>query len=120
MVQPYIPSVDELGETALLYFDGAYSHAIRKGPILRRGAEPTSEVFAAEEIEPRDPPSDERALADAIAARFSELAYARVDVVRGVGGVPLLLELELTEPSLFFEQGPGAAERFAAAIRRRA
>jgi glutathione synthase/RimK-type ligase-like ATP-grasp enzyme len=119
MVQPYIRSVDELGETALLYFDGAYSHAIRKGPILRPGAEPTSEVFAAEEIEPRDPPADERALADAIAARFSELAYVRVDVVRGPEG-PQLLELELTEPSLFFEQGPGAAELFAAAIRRRA
>jgi len=119
MVQPYVPSVDELGETALLYFDGAYSHAIRKGPILRPGAQPTSEVFAAEEIEPRDPPSDERALADAIAARFSELAYVRVDVVRGPEG-PQLLELELTEPSLFFEQGPGSAERFAAAIRRRA
>jgi glutathione synthase/RimK-type ligase-like ATP-grasp enzyme len=122
MIQPYIPSVDELGETALLYFDGVYSHAIRKGPILRRGAEPTSEVFAAEEIDPREPPADERALADAIVARFSELAYVRVDLVRGpdgVGGVPLLLELELTEPSLFFEQGPGSAERFAAAIRRR-
>ena len=119
MVQPYIPSVDELGETALLYFDGAYSHAIRKGPILRPGAEPTSEVFAAEEIEPREPPADERALADAIAARFGDLAYARVDVVRGPDG-PLLLELELTEPSLFFEHGPGAAQRFAAAIRRRA
>jgi glutathione synthase/RimK-type ligase-like ATP-grasp enzyme len=122
MIQPYIPSVDELGETALLYFDGVYSHAIRKGPILRRGAEPTSEVFAAEEIDPREPPADERALADAIVARFSELAYVRVDLVRGpdgVSGVPLLLELELTEPSLFFEQGPGSAERFAAAIRRR-
>jgi glutathione synthase/RimK-type ligase-like ATP-grasp enzyme len=121
MVQPYLHSVDELGETALLYFDGVYSHAARKGPILRPGAEPTSEVFAAEEIAPRDPPADERALADAVVARLERLAYARVDVVRGEGGSgsPLLLELELTEPSLFFAQGDGAAERFAAAIRSR-
>ena len=122
MVQPYLHAVDELGETALLYFDGVYSHAARKGPILRPGAEPTSEVFATEEIEPRDPPADERALADAVVARLGGLAYARVDVVRGpdgAGGVPLLLELELTEPSLFFAQGEGAAERFAAAIRSR-
>ena len=118
MVQPYIPSVDELGETTLLYFDGAYSHAIRKGPILRPGAEPTSEVFAAEDITPREPAADERALADVIAARFADLAYARVDLVRGPDG-PQLLELELTEPSLFFEHGPGSAERFAAAIRSR-
>jgi glutathione synthase/RimK-type ligase-like ATP-grasp enzyme len=75
-------------------------------------------VFAAETIEARDPPADERALADEIVAGFSGLAYARVDVVRGPDG-PLLLELELTEPSLFFAQGPGAAERFAAAIRSR-
>jgi glutathione synthase/RimK-type ligase-like ATP-grasp enzyme len=119
MVQPYVPSVDELGETALLYFDGVFSHAIRKGPILRPGQEPTSEVFAAEEIGPRDPPADERALADAIVARVGDLAYARVDLVRGPDG-PQLLELELTEPSLFFGHRPGSAERFAAAIRRRA
>jgi glutathione synthase/RimK-type ligase-like ATP-grasp enzyme len=118
MVQPYIPTVDELGETTLLYFDGAYSHAIRKGPILRPGAEPTSEVFAAEDITPREPSADERRLADAIAARFADLAYARVDLVRGADG-PQLLELELTEPSLFFAHGPGSAARFAAAIRSR-
>jgi O-ureido-D-serine cyclo-ligase len=118
MAQPYVASVDELGETALLYFDGSYSHAASKGPILRRGAEPTGEVFAAETIQAREPPADERALADEVVARFGDLAYARVDIVRGPDG-PLLLELELTEPSLFFAQGPGAAERFAAAIRAR-
>ena len=50
--------------------------------------------------------------------RFGDLAYARVDLVRGADG-PQLLELELTEPSLFFAQAPGSAERFAAAIRSR-
>jgi hypothetical protein len=50
--------------------------------------------------------------------RFADLAYARVDVVRGPDG-PHLLELELTEPSLFFAQDEGAAARFAATIRSR-
>jgi glutathione synthase/RimK-type ligase-like ATP-grasp enzyme len=122
MVQPYVGAVDELGETALLYFDGAYSHAIRKGPILRLGAQPTGEVFAAETIDPRDPPADERVLADEVVAfvreRFGDLAYTRVDIVRGDDG-PHVLELELTEPSLFFLQGDRAADRFAAAIRSR-
>ena len=123
MVQPYLHAVDGDGETALLYFDGVFSHAIRKGPLLQSGADPHEDVFAAEDITPRDPPADERALSDDVVAhvrrRFGDLAYARVDVVRGPDG-PQLLELELTEPSLFFAQGDGAARRFAQALRSRA
>jgi hypothetical protein len=37
--------------------------------------------------------------------------YARIDLVRDAGGQPVVLELELVEPSLFLEHGPGAAER---------
>lgn len=120
MVQPYLSSVDERGETALLYFDGVYSHAIRKGPILRPDARPTSDFFAAEDIAPREPTAAERAVADRVVAyageRFGPLAYARVDLVEGPGGGPLVLELELTEPSLFLAHAPGAAERFAAVV----
>jgi hypothetical protein len=42
--------------------------------------------------------------------------YARIDLIRGDGDEPVVLELELTEPSLYFAQGPGSAQRFAAAI----
>jgi glutathione synthase/RimK-type ligase-like ATP-grasp enzyme len=123
MVQPYVDTVDHDGETALLFFDGAYSHAIRKGPLLTPGADPHDDVFAAEDITAREPSDDERTVAERVVGhvrgRFGDLAYVRVDLVRGGDG-PRLLELELTEPSLFFLQCPGAAERFAAAIRRRA
>ena len=34
MVQPYLADVDTAGETALIYFDGAFSHAVRKAPML--------------------------------------------------------------------------------------
>jgi glutathione synthase/RimK-type ligase-like ATP-grasp enzyme len=123
MVQPYLQAVDGDGETALMFFDGEFSHAIRKGPILRPGADPHDDVFAAEDITPREPSADERSLADTVVAavrdRFGgDHAYTRVDLVPGPDG-PQLLELELTEPSLFFAQGQGAAERFAAAIRGR-
>ena len=122
MVQPYLHAVDGDGETALLFFDGAYSHAIRKGPLLTPGAEPHEDVFAPENITPREPADDERELAERVVAhvreRFGDLAYVRVDVVRGSDG-PRLLELELTEPSLFFRHAAGAAERFAAALRSR-
>jgi glutathione synthase/RimK-type ligase-like ATP-grasp enzyme len=122
MVQPYVDAVDRDGETALLFFDGAFSHAIRKDPILQPGADTHDDVFAPEKITQRDAGPDERALAervlDHVRERFGDLAYARVDLVPGANG-PQLLELELTEPSLFFGHADGAAERFAAAIRAR-
>ncbi|HEX6388154.1 MAG TPA: hypothetical protein VFZ89_01865 [Solirubrobacteraceae bacterium] len=116
MVQPYIPSVDSRGETALLYFGGAFSHAIQKAPLLRRGGAPTDGLFAPETITPRAPTPRERAVADRVVAWVAQrfggpLAYARIDLVEGPGGGPLVLELELTEPSLFFLHAPGAAAR---------
>jgi hypothetical protein len=34
MMQPHMRSIDEEGETALVYLNGVFSHAIRKGPVL--------------------------------------------------------------------------------------
>jgi glutathione synthase/RimK-type ligase-like ATP-grasp enzyme len=123
MVQPYVASVDARGETATLFFDGAFSHAIHKGPLLEHGVDPTSEVFLAETIEPREASAAERAVAERVLAyateRFGPPAYARIDLVQDDAGDPLLLELELTEPSLFFGGDPGRLLQFATAIRRR-
>jgi glutathione synthase/RimK-type ligase-like ATP-grasp enzyme len=121
MVQPYLPSVDERGETALLYFGGAFSHAIAKGPILKRAAAPARGLFAAEDIAPREPDARERAVAEDVVAWLGRRlggapAYARIDLVEGPGGGPLVLEVELTEPSLFLLHAPGAAERLVAAL----
>jgi glutathione synthase/RimK-type ligase-like ATP-grasp enzyme len=125
MVQPYLASVDARGETALMFFDGVSSHAIRKGPLLRPGAEPTFRVFAPEEIVAREATAAEREVAgrvvDWVARRFGAApAYARVDLVEDAAGAPVVLELELAEPSLFFGHGAGALAQFAAAVLRRA
>jgi len=121
MVQPYVSEIDEQGETALIYFDGAFDHAIRKAPILTGGEAPVEGLFAPENIQPREPRPEERAVAESVVAeverRFGRLLYIRVDVV---GNEPAVLELELTEPSLFFSHSPGSAARFAEAVRRRA
>jgi len=122
LLQPYLDRVDEHGETALLFFDGVFSHAIRKGPLLKRGAGATTGLYAKETIEPRTPSSDELAVAQrALAAIPFEqpLLYARVDLIRDDDGSPRLLELELVEPSVFAEHADGVAERFAQAILRR-
>jgi glutathione synthase/RimK-type ligase-like ATP-grasp enzyme len=121
LLQPYLGRVDEQGETALLYFDGRFSHAIRKGPLLRRGEESTRALFAPEHITPRTPDVAELALAERVLAAipFGALLYARVDLIRAADGSPCLLELELTEPSVFLAQAAGAAEAFATAILQR-
>ena len=121
LLQPYLPSVDDAGETALMFFDGIFSHAIRKGPLLQRDAGPTRALFAPEKISARTPGDDELALARAVLTALGgePLAYARVDLIRGPDGAPCLLELELTEPSLFFDFAHGAAERFVAVLAAR-
>ncbi len=120
LVQPYLDQVDEAGETALLYFDGEFSHAIRKGPLLRRQAGSTRALFAPEHIAARTPSAQERAVADQVLAAqpFGRLPYARVDLLPSPEG-PRLLELELTEPSLFLDHAPGSAARLVAALQRR-
>lgn len=125
MLQPYLPAVDKHGETALIYFGGRFSHAIRKSALLRLDDAHTSQAPVAEKIAARNPDPDEIALADRALAAAAEalslsapLAYARVDLLRDLDGQPCLLELELCEPSLFFAHAPGSAERFASQLAR--
>jgi len=115
LLQPYLASVDEQGETAVLYLGGTFSHAARKGPLLRRGAALVDGLFAPEDIRPRvaDPMELEVAAAAYRAIPFASPAYARIDLIRDEEGAPVVLELELTEPSLFLMHASGAADRFA-------
>jgi glutathione synthase/RimK-type ligase-like ATP-grasp enzyme len=120
MVQPYLTPVDSAGETAVLYLGGAYSHAIRKAGLLLPDAPPTSALYLEETVETRTPTADERAVAGralaAVPVGRDGLLYARVDLVPDDDGSPLVLEVELTEPSLFLSYGDGAPARFAGAI----
>jgi O-ureido-D-serine cyclo-ligase len=126
LLQPYLSRVDSAGETALMYFNGVFSHAIRKGPLLKRNEGPTEKLFAPEQIIARVPSDDEYALAEHVVSAIpgifgiqEALAYARIDLLRDEEGNPCLLELELTEPSLFFNYADGAAERFVATLKSR-
>lgn len=122
MVQPYLDAIDTAGETALLYFGGAYSHAIRKAPILEVGAEPLSQLLAADpQIDAREPSAAERRLGDRVLAWLIQRwgtppAYARVDLIPGPDG-PVVIELELTEPQLYLPYGDGASEHLAGVVR---
>ena len=117
LLQPYFEGVDQHGETALIYINGRFSHAIRKGPLLPLGAPATDGLFAPETITRREPGADERAVADRTLAAlpYGRLLYARVDLIRDAAGKPCVLELELAEPSLFLSHAPGCAEQLASA-----
>jgi O-ureido-D-serine cyclo-ligase len=118
LLQPYLAAVEQHGEAALIFFCGRFSHSIRKGPLLQRGASSSQSLFAEEQISPRVPAADELRVAEqALAAiPFGVPLYARVDLIRSSSGAPHVLEIELTEPSLFFLHAPGSATRFADAL----
>ncbi len=123
LLQPYLPNVDTEGETALIYFDGQFSHAIRKAALLRPGEAASKAPFATGDISTREATDAQRKVAEqalAATARLFKLdrplPYARIDLIPDQSGAPRLLELELTEPSLFLRHAPEAADRFASVL----
>jgi glutathione synthase/RimK-type ligase-like ATP-grasp enzyme len=122
MAQPYLEAVEgERGETALVFLEGALSHACRKGPMLVPGLAVVGGLFVEEDIRPATPTAAELAVAEAALAAIpgGPSLYARVDVIPDAAGDPVVLELELVEPSLFLMFAEGSAERVAGAIAAR-
>ena len=130
MLQRYLRGVDTVGETGLVFLDGVFSHAVRKSALLSgpfRPADLDGALYRGEVIAPREPSAEERevggrvveALADIFPGARQPFLYTRVDVIPDEEGKPVILEVELTEPSLFFQHGPGSAERAADAIAAR-
>jgi glutathione synthase/RimK-type ligase-like ATP-grasp enzyme len=116
LVQPFLPEVVRDGELSLLFFDGVFSHAVRKRP--KAGDYRVQFQFGGthEDVEV-DPELVGQARACALAAP-SLPVYARVDgVIRD--GQFLLMELEVFEPLLFLSHHPEAPGRFARAVQRR-
>jgi glutathione synthase/RimK-type ligase-like ATP-grasp enzyme len=119
VVQEFLPEIAE-GELSLVYFDGVFSHAIRKRP-------PQGEFRSNSRFGPTrtaEMPLREVAAQGAACLRaLPEMPlYARVDgVVRAdeQSGALIVIEVEVLEPALFMEFDPPSAERFAEATLRR-
>ncbi len=120
MVQPYLDGIDTAGETAVLLFDGAPSHGARKAPLLAGlPVDPDDDLAVMQAREPSPAELEVARAAVAAVPGGERLLYARVDLVPGPDGAPVVLELELTEPSLFLRYAPGSAQRCARAIAAR-
>jgi hypothetical protein len=125
MAQPYLDSVDVAGETALLFIGGRFSHAVRKGPLLGPGEGVRQDRDSRGDLRALAATPEQRNVAQAVCDAVpglvpgaAPLLYARIDLVADGSGRPVLLELELTEPSLFLPQAPPTAlGRLADAVR---
>lgn len=111
LLQPFFRSFETHGETSLLYFNGQFSHAVRRPPTLStdRTSSAIPTAWHASEAE--------RAFAEQVMDFLPETPlHARVDLARDNHGELCLHELELIEPCLFTSLCPGSAERFVDAI----
>ncbi len=115
LLQPYLSQVESERERALVFIDGEFSHAVSKSAFQHLA------VAGQAGERPIEAMPEEIDLARRVLAVLPEPPlYARVDLVpSGEHGGALLLELELTEPSLFLSMKEGSAERFARAIQGR-
>lgn len=116
LVQPFMSAIPEEGEFSLFFFGDRYSHTILKAPA--------SGDFRVQEehggrLKAIEPDEDLMQAAEAVMEQVRPRPlYARVDLVRDTGlpnatGAYLLMELELIEPSLYFQLDADAPALFA-------
>ncbi|WPP52954.1 ATP-grasp domain-containing protein [Catalinimonas niigatensis] len=114
MVQPFMKSIVEEGEYSLFFFGGTYSHTVLKQPKsqdFRVQEEHGGKIVAIE------------ANAQLLKAAYRVMEaispqplYARVDLVRDQQGQFVLIEVELIEPSLYFQYCEKSPALFAQAL----
>jgi glutathione synthase/RimK-type ligase-like ATP-grasp enzyme len=117
MLQPFLDTINTIGEYSLIYFEDEFSHAIRKVPKagdFRVQEEHGGLISAAK------PPTILRHWSTKILHSLPTLPlYARFDWVFINRNRPALIELELIEPSLYFNMDSQSAHRFADKVLRR-
>jgi hypothetical protein len=125
MVQEYLAKIDDEGEVDLVYFNGSFSHAVAKKPLLHAGEgvidRPWERMAWGGLVAPS---TDQLAVADLTLKVVAEQVgcvpvYGRVDLANGGAGEPLVLEVELIDPYLSLDMEPSAAGRMAKTILHR-
>jgi glutathione synthase/RimK-type ligase-like ATP-grasp enzyme len=117
MIQPFIPSIATEGEYSFLFVDSVFSHA-----LIKRAAQGDYRIQEAYggKSQPITPTPRDLHQASAVLDVLDESPlYARVDMVRGADGELLLMELEVIEPYLFPQDGPGIGAMLGEALSKR-
>lgn len=116
MVQKFEETILTEGETSLFYFNGKLSHAIRKTPadgdfrVQEEHGGHLKLIVATKEMEN---------FGNSVICALEETPlYARIDILNTNKGLALI-EVELIEPSLYFNMDEASAQRFAKCIDER-
>lgn len=111
MVQKFMKNIIDEGEYSLFYFGGKYSHSILKVPEendFRVQEEHGGKIFSI------NPDAELKKTAEKILDKVKPIPlYARIDLVRTQDNDFALIELELIEPSLYFNLDEESPQRFA-------
>jgi glutathione synthase/RimK-type ligase-like ATP-grasp enzyme len=118
LLQPYLAAVETRGERSAVVISGAVTHWVRKVPVP--GDYRVQDDYGASDAPHAPSPAEEALVAAVLPHLPGGSVYGRVDWILGDDGAPLLVELELVEPCLFFRHGPHAADALADAVLARA
>jgi glutathione synthase/RimK-type ligase-like ATP-grasp enzyme len=114
LVQPYLDAVEEAGELSVVLVEGDVTHVVRKRP---RTGEYRVHEHRGGTYERVEPTADVVALARwMVESTGQELVLARLDLIEDEVGALQVVELEATEPDLYLEHAPEAAETLALAL----
>lgn len=133
MIQPYLDEIDQDGETAVLFFGGRYAYSLKKRAFLPEsgvaetnpGTRVAAAMYADDLVVLAEESEAEIDLGCKTIAwlshRFGRVPlYARIDMVNTRHSGPVLMEVELTEPSLYLSRAASldvsGAELFADAV----
>ena len=117
MVQPYLQTIEREGELSFIFIDGQLSHALLKRAAP--GDYRIQSLYGGTETAIEANNADVNAARGILETLDQLPLYARVDMLRGNDGKLLLMELELIEPYLYPQEGPGVGRMIADALMKR-
>ena len=116
MVQPLMREIQQAGEWSLMFFGGELSHAVNKLP--KAGDIRVQEELGGTSTLRTPPPALVDAATEVLRTAGEQPLYARVDLIE-VDGRGVLMELELIEPWLYFQDDLRSLDRFREALLHR-
>lgn len=117
MVQAFEKNIVEKGEFSLFYFAGEYSHSINKLPATGDFRVQEEHGGQLKSVAPSD--AMFTLAQKTLQALPEDALYARIDMLETKAGFAII-EVELIEPSLYFNMDEESPKRFAQAIVQRA